>query len=49
MCLTVKKILFTCSFGFQALIFLSATNFEKHYNVINGSGNCSTISDLLNN
>ena len=29
MCLRVKKILFACSFGMQALVYLSASNFEK--------------------
>ena len=29
MCLKVKKHLFACSFGFQALVYLCASNLEK--------------------
>lgn len=29
MCLKVKKYLFACSFGMQALVFLCASNMEK--------------------
>ncbi|KAL4433516.1 hypothetical protein ABPG74_002913 [Tetrahymena malaccensis] len=47
MCMKSQKVLFACSFGFQGLIYLSASNFEKPYNVINGYLNGSQISDLL--
>lgn len=46
MCLRVKKFLYACSWGMQALIFLCASNFEKDIDVINGNGNGGKLSDI---
>ena len=59
MCLRVKKILFAIGLGMQALVYLSASNFEdviknilfyyyfQNYEVINKKVDCKTITDLI--
>jgi hypothetical protein len=48
MCLKTKKLLFASSFAMQALVFLSATNFERNIIIVNGNGKGGSIAELMN-
>lgn len=48
MCLRVRKHLFASSWGFQALIFLCASNIQRNITILNGNGDGGKIADLPN-